>query len=729
MLTRVLFGLALLGLWTAPAWAVTRYVDLTLPGSCSNGSTTYDPVTEACGSGSATIYNTVEGAVTPTVSGDIIYLRSGTYTTRITFSGKVFTSATTLSGYPGDVVTYAPIFTAGTPALTVVSWLVVQDMTMSGANGPDNETNNIKGFYVSGPDNWTFQRLTITGFHYSGIYFEHADNVTIQDNIIHTQVSTSCASGTRWYGIYFHNGNNAIIRRNQIYSNPGGGIQMYPGPISNAEISRNTIRDNNSCTSSDFPGGVIISRDSGGGAITGTKISDNLIHDNGSAASNGKAPGITLLGYVQNTDIYNNVVYNNRNDSVTANEGYGVVAVQYCTSCGNNGWADVVNVKNNIITANESTEVLLQSATNQSVTHNACTAAESCGSTGKVIITAITDCTVSTSDFTLKASSSCIGFGTSVSTRLPNGVTDIGAYEAPLIAFCSVEAATPTVVNITLTNNHAPPMLPATGVTGISARANTVAKINNGNAIRTGDNRIDQTVTVAFIAGQAIDISIAATNLTDSALIGNLTNQPFVQTVSNFSCTNNTAGAPAHVFTQAAFRFHSLRGTEAAPLGTPYATAPENSNILVRVGGSVRLRLAVTCTTADCPPTGFYPRYSRNAGAYTVIPNTFTADNIGFCGVGPDSDIPTNGTATTDQLSTAGTFVAGALVRTSNAIPTVDIALNGKTELEYCIAFDTDTTAGDSYDVRLYQQDGTALNAYTVTPRMTLAAERAGMGF
>ena len=68
-------------------------------------------------------------------------------------------------------------------------------------------------------------------------------------------------------------------------------------------------------------------------------------------------------------------------------------------------------------------------------------------------------------------------------------------------------------------------------------------------------------------------------------------------------------------------------------------------------------------------------------------------------------------------------------VRTSNAIPTVDMVLNGKTECEYVFTFDTDATAGDIYDIRMYQQDGTALNAYTVTPRMTLTAPSAGMGF
>lgn len=165
------------------------------------------------------------------------------------------------------------------------------------------------------------------------------------------------------------------------------------------------------------------------------------------------------------------------------------------------------------------------------------------------------------------------------------------------------------------------------------------------------------------------------------------------------------------------------------PDGLAWAAPPENTNILCRVGGAVRLRLAVTCTIADCPPTGFYLYYSRNGGDYAIVPNTFDADNIAFIGTGPDPDIPTNGTATTEQLSTSGTFVAGAFVRSSNAIPTVDMPINGKTELEYAIAFDTDATAGDTYDLRIYQQDGSALNTYTHTPRITLMSPSAGFGF
>jgi hypothetical protein len=107
----------------------------------------------------------------------------------------------------------------------------------------------------------------------------------------------------------------------------------------------------------------------------------------------------------------------------------------------------------------------------------------------------------------------------------------------------------------------------------------------------------------------------------------------------------------------------------------------------------------------------------------------FTSDGIALCGVGPDPDIPNNAAQTTNQLSTSGAFVAGGVIRTSDAIPNIDMVQNGKTENEYCLTLSSSTTAADTYDIRLYKQDGTAIDAYTVTPRMTVMAPSAGMGF
>jgi hypothetical protein len=295
----------------------------------------------------------------------------------------------------------------------------------------------------------------------------------------------------------------------------------------------------------------------------------------------------------------------------------------------------------------------------------------------------------------------------------------------------------PGKLSITFTNNLNPPLLPASpafGTNKFTARKATVDDPVTA-ATRTGSNQIDLTLTNAIVGGNAVDFSYSTTSgdVTDSANIGGTLNQR-LNAITNQSCTNNVGGGASYVLTQARFKINGFRGTEAAPVATPYASAPENTNVYVMPGGKLRLRFAVTCTTADCPATGFFPFYSctacGTAGTYTQIPDTYAAnEDIGFCGTSPDADVPATGTATTNQLSTAGTFVAGALVRTSNAIPNLTIANGSKSENEYCLAFNTTATANRTYDIKMYKQDGTAINAYTVVPRITITPISSGAGF
>lgn len=189
-------------------------------------------------------------------------------------------------------------------------------------------------------------------------------------------------------------------------------------------------------------------------------------------------------------------------------------------------------------------------------------------------------------------------------------------------------------------------------------------------------------------------------------------------------------GAPTPILTQAVFEWHGLRGTEAAPEIQPYAAAPENSSIAVVAGGKSRVRINLVCTVANCPsPVSFVPRYSKNGGAYTVIPDSFSTDNIALCGSASLAEVPASGSATTSQLTGAQTFVAGQFVRAGADIATTTLAQDRRTEHEFCLTWDTDAAAGDTYDVRLYQQDGTVLDVYTATPRATILPMSAGAGF
>jgi hypothetical protein len=528
--------------------------------------------------------------------------------------------------------------------------------------------------------------------------------------------------------MYLARGSGYVVEGNQVYSNPGGGIQVYSslGNISTVAIRKNIIRDNNSCTSSSV-GGIVVSEESGR-TVSGVTISRNLIYSNGSAVSNGPSPGIDIQGGVDGTRIIHNVVYDNHHSSATGTLGRGIVLQSYASASPSN-----TTIQNNIVTGNDAEEILVAAGTNTTNSHNACnTPGESCGSSA-LDIAAITACTVSTSDFTQKAGSSCIDQGTTVAGFGSNGsAPDIGTFETIVFSACAVEDGAADVITATFTNNVNAPLLPATGVTTFTTRHNGAANVVTG-VTRTGDNQLDIALTDDVTGGNTVDISWSSGNLTDSALIGGTLTQPYVTTLSQQSCTNNVGAAASHVFIQASSEWHGLYGTEAAPVMLRTAAgATENLPIKVIPGGKARLRISVTCEDADCPPVGFFPFASVSGGGYAQIEDKpFGASNIAFCGTDASQDIPESGTATTDQLSTGGTFVAGAVVRTSNAIPTIDLDDDPatKTELEYCLEWDSDVSADATYDIRLYKQDGSALDTYDVTPRATVQDTVAGMGF
>jgi hypothetical protein len=315
-------------------------------------------------------------------------------------------------------------------------------------------------------------------------------------------------------------------------------------------------------------------------------------------------------------------------------------------------------------------------------------------------------------DYTLAAGSALIDAGVDIGGAFDGSAPEPGRYEVPVFASCEVTAATKILV--TFTNNVSPPLLPASGASTFTARKNGSANALNGSVARVGDNTLEITVTDAYAGGNTADISWASGNITTTS------GQPFRQTLSNQSCTNSVGGA-SYTFTQATFQFRGVYGLESSP----EVQSAENVSLFAVVkGGATRQRYALTCGGGDCPSTGFYLFYATG-GAYAAVPDAFDAGNVAFCGSSYSGPlIPVNGSATTNQLSTSGTFTAGGIIFTSNAIPTVTGLNNGyKTELEYCVKFDTNATG--TYTFRVRKQDGTVLDTYTVTPSIVLVDQQA----
>lgn len=124
--------LLLLCLWTAPAWAVTYgtavttarttahiYIDNTIGvGNCAN----YNPATNLCAGGAATAYNDLSNAIAASAAGQVLLIRTGTYT-----EGAAMTlTSRTLAAYNDEAVTINGCFVLGGTA-------VLEDVTLQNA--------------------------------------------------------------------------------------------------------------------------------------------------------------------------------------------------------------------------------------------------------------------------------------------------------------------------------------------------------------------------------------------------------------------------------------------------------------------------------------------------------------------------------------------------------------------------------------------------------------------
>lgn len=688
---RLLLAAALV--WCLPAvdaTATTRYAGL-------GGS---DANTCAQSTNSATPKRTYASAKTCIVAGDTLKLLAGSnFTEQLTV-----TNLTGTSGSPilievdsGTVTFTAQSLT--TSCRTLVTNTNTQWVTISGANGNlvwdgSGCADDLIGNRIDGPTNFTMRHIEIKSFKSSGFYLTNAHNITLDDLYIHDQVSPTCVAGAFYYGMYLHDGTNVTLTRSRIQGNPGGGVQLFPGPLSAVSMDRNVISGNNSCATSRI-GGIIVATDSTGGAISGVSITHNLIYGNGGGGGGGGIRLYATTNTQTGTAIYNNTIYGNLAGTGT---GYGI-NIQAAPSG--------TLIKNNHIVGN---------ATGQIIDAGTGTVQANNRTTGTV-----TDCTVSTSNFTHKAASSCIDAGTNVGLPYNGSAPDIGAFETFVFASCEVPFSAANTIQATFTSNA---NLLGSTLTTFTARRNGSNNALTGAASKIGDTIVSLPITTTYVGGDTADISWSSGGFTDNALIGGSLNQPYVQTLTNQSCTNNAGGVPTYNLNQAAFRYHGVYGGE----DTPDIRSAENvSSYNVVKNGAARLRVAVTDGTANAPPIAFYLRYSHDGGAYTPLPNPFGADNIASCGERYPSMGVNNGQTTSNQLTTSGPFVPAAVILDSIAIPTITgLNVGYKTELEYCVAWNA--SASGTYTFRLYEQSGTALSMYTVTPSVSIIPPQATGG-
>jgi hypothetical protein len=168
-------------------------------------------------------------------------------------------------------------------------------------------------------------------------------------------------------------------------------------------------------------------------------------------------------------------------------------------------------------------------------------------------------------------------------------------------------------------------------------------------------------------------------------------------------------------WTQVAFRFRNDDGSET----TATWQAAQNTNISLPVNTPLRLRFLIDETASVAWTTkAFGMRSSQNAAAYS--------SSIGGAILLVDSANFVDAANTTSQLTGgSGTFLtSNAGMKDTGANASNAGSAGQFFEIEYSFKLASGSwSVGDTCDLRIYNETaGAALNAYTVTPRITVAA-------
>lgn len=407
MLYGLIVGILLI---TSPSWAATRYLDNGSSG-CGTSSATYTISTRACGSGSETVYSVPATALAATASGDILYIRGGTYTQQMNNAiasgiGPGHSNPTTISAYNGEEVIFdVPSCIASGGG----GWYIAGNKSSIKIIGIIIEANSCTGggsaMYIQDSGGFTPSYITL-------------DGVTVRNTVIASGLLAACnncdfritstnnGDNNKDHCVYLGKGTNTRIHDSFCDSNKGWGIHVYSNVSSNVSsniIEGNTIRGVGAAGAGGY--GVVVV---GNGHI----IRRNVVY-----AFNTGSGGCIQVGITQsanNVKVYNNTCY----DTVDALQGVVIAATPTGTE-----------VRNNILIGFNSGV-----AGNATQSNNLTT-----GTATTIWVDPAND------NLTLKAGSPAIGGGTNVG--LPcNETCDQGAYETFGFSSGTITANTAKVV-------------------------------------------------------------------------------------------------------------------------------------------------------------------------------------------------------------------------------------------------------------------------------------------
>jgi hypothetical protein len=439
--------------------------------------------------------------------GDTLHLKAGTYTGTTgglqgpTLHNGNASAYTTIEGDGSSTVVNYHFYFGG----QATAYMIYQDLKLDGNNATDDAMAPGKG--TLGCNNIIIRRVTITRYNGQGILNACAFT-TIQDSEF-SFLGVSGSNGA--HGVY-NQATDVTIKNNYAHDLRGDGYCYQSAHSGNDFGTGMTDRvriTHNRCLNSTTNGIVI---DAPSGVVAYNIIANVSL--NGIFVGYGDSGGSGAT----NAKIVNNLVYNLAGTGIANGVGGG-----------NGGVGNVI--ANNIIFATSSA-ILVGSGS--SVTNKTAGA--------------ITDCTVSTSDFTQKSGSSCINAGTAQTGFAFNGAApDQGPFET---FGCSAAVATGNSVDVTCDMNLNTPVLPASSQTTWVVKFSSVARTTVSAGRLTGtDSQIRVTFDGAACSNtDTMTVDFTAGNVTDSALVGNSVNQPLFSftalAVNESNCTGGGGSSP-----------------------------------------------------------------------------------------------------------------------------------------------------------------------------------------
>lgn len=686
----------------SPAWAATYYTAKT--GSDSNDCT--------AAQSTSTPKLTIAGGLSCVFAGDTLYIRTGTYAeelknTVITMRGGTsWLSPVTVSAYPTgnpatpyEAVTLRP---SGTYSVIQIFGNVTKYIQFLGL---DLDAVNVSHYVISldgknlaGAGFFRVKDSTLRNSNGSGVLTGGSSNDNeFINNIIRDNGKNPEGIPIKAYGLYLQTSRN-LVERNQIFGHTGYGVHQYSG---------------------------------NGNAASGNRIIANIVHDNCTAITTAEAPGSEqsagiLIGMDDDNIAAYNIVYNEPFGIMAANGGatntkiynntvYSVVHAPIIVKTGLRG---LTEVRNN----------LLYDPTTPFNSGTPYTTNNGVRVDGDTVVTQTNNRTSDPGyldapggNFALLSTSPAIDAGVAIAGYNYNGAApDQGAHET--ISCGSAVVPAPGLGNntmaITCTNNLRPPVRPAASCAGFTVRKNTVT---NGitNCTRSGNNVFVLTLNDSYAAGNDADFTYATGSgtVTDFARIGGTQNQRLNAITTPIVATNNVSGSTPTV-TQVACRFESSGGTESAP-DSVWAIG---AGLTLPPGRCGRVRCQASNTVAAIGETAFTFFVQKNgSGGYAqMLDGPTPSAGISFpTGTGWLPPELTDG-PTTEKLAGAGAFIAGGVLLSAAEIPNITLGVGDDTELVAPFCVGSGNADAAYFDFRLYRTGGTALNAYTQTPRVTI---------